>query len=198
MKNFREIFLFLIILKKLGAQNCNIGNFKCGNSCCNCYNGYYCNDPSKSPVPCPAGTYSYSNTGTIIECTPCSSGYFSGNASSGCYRCPDGHQCNDPSKTSSFMSMLGSFSYSSTGKISECTPCSSGYFSSNSSWECRLCFQGHQCCDPSQRPVPCPAGSYTDTEGSTYCKTCSNQCPPQTNAEPNAFVDSGSCNFYKD
>ncbi|CAF1066486.1 unnamed protein product [Brachionus calyciflorus] len=106
----------------------------------------------------------------IINCQSCALGsYFSNN---NCYLCPNGYYCPSGA-TKPIACPLGTFSYSSGG-ISECKPCSLGYYANNvASTGCRACPDGYQCCDPKKDPTPCPLGTYSSSNGGiSECIPC--------------------------
>ncbi len=83
---------------RIQCYKCSPGYYtnKTGSSSCLlCPNGHSCCDPSKSPTPCPPGTWqnSYSDKDRI-QCWECSPGYTSlQSASSSCSKCSESSPC---------------------------------------------------------------------------------------------------------
>lgn len=157
------------------CTTCRLGyyaNKVASTQCTACPNGYYCKDPTKAPTPCPLGSYSYSSGG-ISECKLCQLGYYANKtASTSCIACPNGYQCCDARKSPTSCP-LGTFS-TSPGGISECVPCSLGYYANKTtSTSCIVCPNGYQCCDAKMTPTPCPVGTYSYSSGGIWqCKAC--------------------------
>eukprot|EP01135_Chromosphaera_perkinsii_P006890 Nk52_evm45s621 gene=Nk52_evmTU45s621 len=112
-----------------------------------CPAGSYCPQGTGVPIKCPAGTYSSSTSlKAESECLPCAGGKYCPNAgqTSATQDCSAGYYCSGGASVSSPVS-------------------------SPSGDKCPL---GHHCPAGSSQPVPCNAGTYTETVQQATCATC--------------------------
>ncbi|RUS80254.1 hypothetical protein EGW08_011983, partial [Elysia chlorotica] len=125
-----------------------------------CPKGYYCEEGSTAPLPCPQGTY-----GFAVQY----------DALSDCINCPGGYYCPYNNMTEAGPQCDAGF-YCSGGS-SEAAPVAQAYGDE--------CPTGHYCPAGSSTPVDCPAGQYSNTTRSTVCLSCpkGHYCPLAT-SEP--------------
>lgn len=135
--------------------------------CTKCPRGYYCADPTASPKPCPAGTFSNLEYG-VVSCITCPDGsYTTSTASKTCKICPKGYYCADPAK-SPIKCPIGTYSNSNIGQAF-CTPCPQGtYASTTGSVQCTPCPVGKCCENPTLNPQPCYFQSTTTPSYQSY------------------------------
>ena len=137
--------------------------------CAECPSGYYCpSSATVEPVICPAGTYCPPG---VHEPSNCPLGTYSNSTglkqSSSCLACPPGEYCQNPGITEP------------TG------PCRPGYFCQGGSTTDAptdgvygdVCPAGGYCVEGSTQPVPCAAGTFSNTSGALDASYCSD-CPP--------------------
>lgn len=160
-----------------------------------CEAGYYCPSGSSSPISCPAGKYCMSQglsspTGDCYAGYLCSGGQSSPNAAAS--RCAAGYYCLEGA-TSATPCPVGTFRTSDNGdSLASCYSCPVGYacetealttpsFACPAGYYCEggvadhllfPCTVGNYCPAGSTNPLPCSAGTYTDTTGATSCTTC--------------------------
>ena len=112
-----------------------------------CSTGHYCPEHSVLPTSCPRGTYSSSELNqAITDCLPCSPGAY----------------CD------------------SSGLSSPSGLCAAGWYCTNGSSEAKptnasdggICPEGHACVAGSSQPLPCIAGTYTNSTGNSVCLQC--------------------------
>lgn len=163
-----------------------------------CPRGFFCEQGSAFPTPCPAGKFSDEfGAASIATCMSCPAGFYcqAETASKTLSLCIEGHFC--PSSTSSWSQF----------------PCPAGSFSSQTglhdATQCERCIVGHFCPEGSTAPTVCPVGTYNPHVGartSSACLSCEagwscptpgtwamresclpgHYCPPGT-AYPNQF-----------
>ncbi|XP_046718698.1 zonadhesin isoform X3 [Silurus meridionalis] len=132
-----------------------------------CPPGFYCETGSAVPTPCPVGTYLSESGGKGAEdCVPCPEGMYQDQKGQRvCKPCLPGFHC--PSST----------------------------HKSNVSSNPLICPEGYYCPNGSQlgRPVPCPRGTYSNTQGLTSADECI-VCPVGYFCGAHALVQpSGPC-----
>ena len=152
-----------------------------------CHEGYYCLYGANSSTPdqgvmadeCPAGHYCPTGTITPVECPR---GTYNpvtmAGSSSDCQNCPAGQYCN------------------TSGLIQPTEYCDEGYFCPQGSTNSTsfLCTTGHYCPSSSGSPVPCPAGTYSSSQGLTTASNCSLCTPGSYCADEGLSQVSGLCN----
>ena len=175
------------------CPDCSAGSFAGGPAnlqCEPCLPGHSCSKGSAESTPCQAGSFASEGQ---ASCTPCSAGYYSDEGNETCTQCEAGHFCvRSTSRTQMGKAKCGPGTYSAGG-ASSCQDCSPGRFSNltvNSN--CTSCRAGYYCKGSSQ-PAPCEKGTYravtggsvaddcskcqmgeySDEDGSTACKVCS-------------------------
>ncbi|PIK35709.1 hypothetical protein BSL78_27465 [Apostichopus japonicus] len=112
-----------------------------------CPEGFYCEEGSGNPDPCPPGSFSSStHLGAIGECTPCTAGKYCPdyNMTVEAGDCDAGYYCNE-----------GSASIRPTDGI-EGDECPTGFY----------------CPVGSPSPVACIAGRYNNETGRSSCRNC--------------------------
>ncbi|PIK41162.1 hypothetical protein BSL78_21986 [Apostichopus japonicus] len=112
-----------------------------------CPEGFYCEEGSGNPDPCPPGSFSSStHLGAIGECTPCTAGKYCPdyNMTVEAGDCDAGYYCNE-----------GSASIRPTDGI-EGDECPTGFY----------------CPVGSPNPVACIAGRYNNETGRSSCRNC--------------------------
>ncbi|KAM6933259.1 uncharacterized protein FYW49_001626 [Xenentodon cancila] len=107
-----------------------------------CPQGMYCPEGTSLPLACPPGTYS----DRLIEASDCSP-------------CAAAHYCGTPGLTRP------------SGPCQAGSYCPGGDTTSTGS-EGGLCPPSHYCPEGSARPMPCPAGTYTNLTGQPVCSRC--------------------------
>ena len=167
---------------------CPVGEYAvASNSTCKpCPEGSYCPNGMTYPIPCPPGHY-----GDVIRlqlCKVCALGQYSIEGSEICTDCPAGKYCPAPHITPRTCP-AATFS---TAKAHTCTPCTPGkYCPEGSISDTQSCPTGHYCNYVASigfggiGKIPCPAGTYRDTEGAksmSECTKCTagNYCPEGT------------------
>ena len=148
-----------------------------------CSLGYYCPDGAME-LACPAATYgSAIGLTNALECTPCPPGFFCPAATAGYPRaelkCPAGHYCPQLTTTQfEFPCADGTYSITSgLHREDQCLVCPSGRFCmGGDSIGGQICTSGHFCPQHSGRPTPCPAGTYTVSDGADDLSSCE-LCP---------------------
>ena len=152
-----------------------------------CHEGYYCLYGANSSTPdqgvmadeCPAGHYCPTGTITPVECPR---GTYNpvtmAGSPSDCQNCPAGQYCNI------------------SGLIQPTEYCDEGYFCPQGSTNSTsfLCTTGHYCPSSSGSPVPCPAGTYSSSQGLTRASNCSLCTPGSYCADEGLSQVSGLCN----
>ena len=149
-------------------------------ACIQCPPGYSCINGTviTSPMPCPAGTYSFPGDD---DCSSCPLTTYSEEAAEICIPCPQGHQCPTPSDTPE---PCASGTYS-PGSETFCLPCPGGVSCNGTATEycplgqyslpgvdaCIPCPQGTSCQDPGATPMSCGDGYYSG-EGDPVCHAC--------------------------
>eukprot|EP00698_Gefionella_okellyi_P024136 TRINITY_DN8434_c0_g1_i1.p1 TRINITY_DN8434_c0_g1~~TRINITY_DN8434_c0_g1_i1.p1 ORF type:complete len:1227 (-),score=207.87 TRINITY_DN8434_c0_g1_i1:66-3644(-) len=142
-----------------------------------CPAGSYCVNASASPTACGSGSYS-SDTGATSSavCSSCAAGYYCPEQSSpqqklctaGSY-CPAGVSVPVPCGPGNYNNVTGSSSSSS------CLVCPAGFYCLSSTTSVpAVCPAGNYCPAGSLSPVPCGAGTYISSNGtsSPACLTC--------------------------
>ena len=167
-------------------------NAESATSCDRCLQGHSCPQNTSDPKPCRAGTFA--GNGSAV-CILCSQGFYSDAEAPKCFPCQEGYRCRSKgtSKAAMYASPCAAGWYSSEGQ-KECSQCPAGRFSNltvNSF--CHPCEAGSYCAKGSSHPklcdkgtyraVPggsvsndcskCQMGEYSDEDGSTACKVCS-------------------------
>lgn len=129
-----------------------------------CPIGYYCEEGSTEPRPCPEGTYGIQSEAvqSSYGWTPPSDTVPIGFWVKGCYPCPPGYYCDQVNMTTiDVESDLGP------------KPCPEGRFCElGSSRPSKTCKVGHYCPEATPIEVPCPPGQYQNERGQSTCKTC--------------------------
>lgn len=106
--------------------------------------GYYCEEGTTNPTPCPEGTLSNTEGNVnVTNCEPCTPGYY----------------CEGTANTNY------------TGPCSPGYYCPAGSVSGNATEN--NCTIGHHCPEASRQPIPCSAGYYQDEIRQSQCKPCS-------------------------
>lgn len=130
-------------------------------SCQLCPGGFYCAAGSSSPLPCPAGTRTNPDLNVMTsrdDCVVCEVGTF----------CPTGTDEAKPCAPGTF---------GTSGGASTCTICPAGQYQDESGQlSCKLCPRGFYCAERSSAPLPCPAGSYSNSTNLASAVECT-QCP---------------------
>ncbi|XP_031412728.1 zonadhesin-like isoform X3 [Meleagris gallopavo] len=135
-----------------------------------CPLGHFCPLGSKSPEPCPAGSYMPQTHGE--KCHACPEGEY-------CVPgeqpepCPQGHFC--PKGTALPMACPAG-SYNPSQRQASCLPCPQGFFcpKNSSSFLDNECSAGHYCptSTASATQFPCPEGTYNPQNGSSLVSHC--------------------------
>ena len=137
-----------------------------------CPTGNFCPMGSRSPLSCPAGTFS--NETGLSACLPCPSGYYCplGTSDFSQYPCLPGHYCPvGTGQPFQYPCQLGTFNNNTLSQNSSaCIPCLGGHFcgSLGLATPSGLCSEGWFCSQGSTSATPmdvfqggiCPIGSY--------------------------------------
>ncbi|CEM36103.1 unnamed protein product [Vitrella brassicaformis CCMP3155] len=108
-----------------------------------CPAGFYCENGTSVPDPCPIGTFNPSERGVD---------------SSSCLPCTPGRFCNETNQTDA-VHLCGEGYYCPAG-TNESSP---------AAYECTA---GYKCPAGSAFPIPCEEGTYQDTAGMGFCNDC--------------------------
>ncbi len=125
-----------------------------------CYEGYYCDGGSLTARQhmCPPGSYCPNGTKTPIPCPAGSYNPVVGSTSPlDCLGCPSGFYCPRPGVSSVNISVSCTQGFYCTNRT--VTPTDQ-------------CPRGHRCPPGTGEPHPCPSGTYQDELGQHTCKTC--------------------------
>lgn len=135
---FVAIFSFGCLFNVFGVS---IHLCPAGYSCANSNNENLGIKNHRSPVPCPAGTFSPLGQ---YECTPCSPGYYTNSTGfASCEECPVGFMCQFPDKNP-VPCPIGT--YTACERQSCCSVCPLGTYTSQvGSVECQKCPAGAAC-----------------------------------------------------
>ena len=163
-------------------------------TCVTCAAGYYCPEGSAAPNPCPAGTWSSAlGAKSNSSCYQCPAGSFCPTGSVYPTICPTGTFCSKPG--SSLYAPCPAGSYAPVTGRTSCLLCPPGsWVALNSSSFCdqfcaagtfRAAFGGKSASDC----VPCPIGSFSETDGASICT----QCPAGTSSNVTASSSSFNC-----
>eukprot|EP00767_Chilomastix_cuspidata_P000870 gnl/Chilomastix_cuspidata/1248.p1 GENE.gnl/Chilomastix_cuspidata/1248~~gnl/Chilomastix_cuspidata/1248.p1 ORF type:complete len:6697 (-),score=752.02 gnl/Chilomastix_cuspidata/1248:22-17397(-) len=163
-----------------------------------CTAGYYCEEGTYEPLPCPVGTYNrIPGLKAIDECTDCDAGKYCSTAgsSSPTGKCAGGYYCLGSANMSAPTdgvtgAICPAGSYCAAGSSST-TLCAKGYFSEEGSSECQECPSGYYC--PSTgtvNPTLCPEGYYCPTGTYNYEN---NKCPTGTYNDLKGATSVGHC-----
>ena len=141
-----------------------------------CPPGAYCPAGSQFPVPCPPGSFNEKlNLDNETQCEPCSPGMY----------------CAGSNNTEPDGPCLGGY-YCFSG--CDHPRCTTGIGTGG------LCTKGHYCPNGTHTPIPCPAGTWSPTEGNTDvsdCQACKGgyYCPVVGIEDPEAGMD-GDADAY--
>ena len=145
-------------------------------SCDACPEGYFCLEATAEPIACPAGTYRDSTGAEGSDALV---------VTNSCYVCSPGYKCPHSGMTNPYPCGTG---YYSQAGAQECTICQTGFVcdgttTTASDYEstpcdgenCELwvdtiyekydCTEGHYCPSGSLIEVPCPRGTYRNSDG---------------------------------
>jgi len=165
-----------------------------------CTAGGICPVGSKTPQPCPPGTYIPTEGGkSEADCIKCPGKYYCIGEVRNTWTgpCAPGYYCPPGSKTQyekaaepGFYSpgeveepiMCAKGYYSINEGSSSCTPCPAGYYCKQdpikgNSGQIEDCTEGHYCKEASEEPEPCPKGTYSPTKNLHKESECL-PCPP--------------------
>ncbi len=139
-----------------GTYNTTTGNTRCST----CENGYYCTG-GKNKTACPAGS---KGTGTGKK-----------TQENGCTLCPAGTYSDALGSTTCSSCLAGT--YTLTSGHASCSPCESGYYCTGGTNR-TACAAGSKGTGTNKTTLEngctlCPAGTYSDSEGSAICTSCS-------------------------
>ncbi|GKT33090.1 hypothetical protein ADUPG1_007102, partial [Aduncisulcus paluster] len=145
-----------------------------------CPQGFYCPLGSKTPLPCPAGTYNeYVKQFREEDCVICEKGYMCGTSSISEKGIPSGGTDTVPC-TQGYYCPRGTANIDPTVTTGPKAPraCPKGTFGNTTGlggdYECDDCEIGYQCPTAAMTAVgdECQDGYYQDETGQTGCKTC--------------------------
>ncbi len=180
-----------------------------------CPKGYYCEEGSITPQPCPAGTFnSEYGSDSLSDCSSCTPGYYcegTGNpAPTG--KCLDGYYCVGGSYTSTqHMAEPGYFAVSGASNQTACSPgtynmdhrqtscldCPEGFYCPTSAltiYADYLCTMGHYCPRGSINPSKCPSGTFSNITGNVNITQCTD-CTPGYYCQYDGLTEvTGPCN----
>ncbi|XP_063692807.1 zonadhesin-like [Bolinopsis microptera] len=136
--------------------------------CAECGAGRLCPTGSEEQLPCKTGHFCPGGTGENTNLMQCPAGTYSNKTDlageEDCTPCDGGWFCDEPGLTA---------------PVGQCEPgyyCTSGVNSATPSFSSSgtggQCQAGYKCGKGSVNQVPCDAGTYSDTPGSTECKEC--------------------------
>ncbi|XP_077105722.1 uncharacterized protein LOC143764221 isoform X2 [Ranitomeya variabilis] len=144
-----------------------------------CPPGHYCPEGTRSPQPCPAGTWTDAEgLGNRHDCRPCPGGTFcnSSGLSIPSGLCAPGYYCSGGAEISTPVDGLsgglcphGHFCLSGSSIPILCSPGS--YMMRSGATECDVCPAGKYCV-PGMSPQPCPRGFYCPQGTSLDWKPC--------------------------
>ena len=163
-----------------------------------CPEGHYCPRNTKSPLPCPLGTYSNkTRLKNVDQCENCWFGFYCGQTGLTTYstRCDAGFYClrgakvgnPDGSNATGGPCPVGSYCPPGTGTPkgcepgtftnltgqTTCQPCCAGYYCDGNSSACdKECPPGHYCPEQTKyaEQFPCPRGYYNNKTGGVNAK----------------------------
>ena len=179
-----------------------------------CPVGHYCPTATALPYPCPAGSFSNSESLTAAnECTPCTAGKYcetrgltapTGDCDEGffcpagesqprndLYKCTAGNYC--PTGSSALIPCAGG-SYSHLDYQEVCIPCPPGYYCPTGSTDPIICPTGSFCFTNSANHALCPIGKYMpDTGAAEDCLACpaGSYCATVGLSAPTGLCDAG-------
>ena len=174
----------------------SLGNVSTGDIC---PEGSFCPRQSDTPNPCTPGFYC-SGSGLSTVSDPCLPGYFCNGSSTEPHPvgqsygdlCPPGTYCEEASSVP-FPCPPATFApHSGNENLTACLPCTAGSYCSShglstpttlcpSSVYCPAgqstptgisCPVGHFCMAGSDRPTPCPSGTYQPSVAQSSCEVC--------------------------
>ncbi|KAM3922961.1 uncharacterized protein RB166_012036 [Leptodactylus fuscus] len=168
-----------------------------------CPPGFYCQEGTVMPIPCPANTVRGSPGGRHREdCGSCPRGYWCKEGNPVPVLCPPGYYCSGGNQTNSthlaepqecpvhtYRALAGA------ERVGDCQPCPPGYYCKLSGtilYEDYPCPSGYWCSGTSD-PLPCPAGTLRAEPGASSahdCKICpaGYYCPnPDVTLEANSI-----------
>ncbi|EKX43721.1 hypothetical protein GUITHDRAFT_110175 [Guillardia theta CCMP2712] len=162
-----------------------------------CFAGHYCPEGTRSPVPCPPGTYNPLNgSKTTLDCLPCPPGKSCPTfgivqppeACSPGFYCTLASRSSSPSNSSNgglcpagTYCPAGAFKpkpcdpgfFAPVPALSSCQRCPAGFFCFNLSTILpQICPAGHYCPETSSSPIQCPPGSYSNLTGLRNISEC--------------------------
>eukprot|EP00817_Percolomonadidae_sp_ATCC50343_P003418 CAMPEP_0117418838 /NCGR_PEP_ID=MMETSP0758-20121206/542_1 /TAXON_ID=63605 /ORGANISM="Percolomonas cosmopolitus, Strain AE-1 (ATCC 50343)" /LENGTH=4727 /DNA_ID=CAMNT_0005199587 /DNA_START=68 /DNA_END=14251 /DNA_ORIENTATION=+ len=138
-----------------------------------CFNGYFCTSGAKSGLGEAGDTHPTGNSGG-----ECPVGKFCAAGSSVGTNCPAGTFSNSIriSSVSECTNCTQGFYCGTTGLTAPTGKCSKGFYcppgQSIPAPAAYICTQGHFCNEGAIQPSPCPAGTFSNTPGSSNCTAC--------------------------
>ena len=137
------------------------------------YNSLYGATSVQGCVPCPPGKYCQGQ-GNILPTGKCFSGYFCNGSSTTPteFTTPPGYF--SPNGSSAAVACLPG-TYNGNFAQGSCRPCPAGFScakSGTTSYSSLLCPTGHYCPLHNVAPVPCPAGTFSNTTGNGDLSAC--------------------------
>ncbi|KAL8432734.1 hypothetical protein Efla_004403 [Eimeria flavescens] len=160
-----------------------------------CPAGHYCPEGSVKPIPCPSGSVRQNTLGRWeSDCSICPAGFYCPYLSLVPEACPEGHFCpvgsSEPRRC-----LAGTFNPHKEGAdTSACLLCFQGYLCSlegiGDLGPEHQCPTGHYCLEGSQKPIPCPPGTFTDKRGMASESQCM-PCPAGTYCTSEGLSEAG-------
>ncbi|KAM8927608.1 uncharacterized protein RCH25_007839 [Pelodytes ibericus] len=151
-----------------------------------CPAGFYCEEGTALPIPCPVNTLRASPGARHKEdCLPCPLGQWCREGHPAPVPCPAGHYCSGINQTNPSQAVgpqecpIHTYrNHPGAERLGDCTPCPPGYL-------CRMpgivTFQDYPCppgywCPGLGDSVPCPAGTHRSEQGAASVQDCES-CP---------------------
>jgi len=164
---------------------CTIGMFSRDGNCFPCPTGHYCPENATFPQPCPSGTYNPSiGQYTAAICETCPPGTICPTGTGTPFACPIGFICKGGANIEACPTGYYNpyFGAENTSKIISCPAgkyCPQNiphpilcHINPSGAFDEVECPSGHYCPALSRNPVPCPAGTYSETVGNTNAESC--------------------------